>query len=87
MSQRNVQLVIGRLVTDEELRRRFVRAPVETLEELSERGWDLTRGEIEALLETDAHLWGRVAGKLSSRLQRCSLRSGDTIDSGREDAT
>jgi hypothetical protein len=31
MSHRNVQLVIGRLVTDEELRRQFLRAPHETL--------------------------------------------------------
>ena len=75
MSQRNVQLVIGRLLTDEDLRQRFLHAPGDTLEELSQRGWDLTRGEIEALLETDAHLWSRVARKLPSRLQRCSLAS------------
>jgi hypothetical protein len=74
MSQRNVQLVIGRLVTDDDLRRRFLRAPHDTLAELSELGWDLTRGEIDALLEIDAQLWGRVALKLPSRLQRCSLR-------------
>jgi hypothetical protein len=82
MSQRNVQLVIGRLITDEELRLRFLRAPSETLVELSERGWDLTRAEIDALLETDAQLWGRVALKLSSRLQRCSLRSEEPPHEG-----
>jgi hypothetical protein len=75
MSHRNVQLVIGRLVTDEELRRQFLRAPHETLAELSERGWDLTRAEIDALIETDAQVWTWVAVKLPSRLQRCSLRS------------
>lgn len=75
MSQRNVQLVIGRLLTDEDLRARFVRAPDETLDELSACGWDLTRGEIDALLEIDRRLWDRVAVKLPSRLQRCSLRS------------
>ncbi len=74
MSQRNVQLIIGRLVTDEDLREQFLRAPANTLEELSERGWDLTRGEIDALLETDAQLWARIARKLSPRLQRCSLQ-------------
>ena len=31
MSQRNVELVIGRLVTDEELRLRLTRSPLETL--------------------------------------------------------
>lgn len=75
MSHRNVQLVIGQLLTDEDLRSRFVRAPAETLEELSDRGWELTRAEIEALLEPDPQLWGRVAHKLPSRLQRCSLRT------------
>lgn len=77
MSHRNVQLVIGRLLTDEDLRQRYMRDPAQTLEELSEQGWDLTRGEIDALLQTDSHLWSRVAAKLPSRLQRCSLRSDE----------
>jgi hypothetical protein len=75
MSHRNVQLVIGRLVTDEELRRQFLRSPRDTLAELSERGWDLTPAEIEALINTDAQVWTWMAVKLPSRLQRCSLRS------------
>jgi hypothetical protein len=75
MSQRNVELLIGRLLTDEELRHRFSSAPVDTLAEFSEQGWELSRGEIEALLETDAHLWSKVAAKLPSRLKRCSLRA------------
>lgn len=81
MSQRNVQLVIGRLLTDDDLRQQFLRAPVATLEELSEQGWDLTPSEIDALVDTDVQLWSRVAAKLPSRLQRCSLRS----DAPRED--
>jgi hypothetical protein len=75
MSQRNVELFIGRVVTDEELRHAFSRAPFETLTALSEQGCELTRGEIEALVQTDPQLWARVAAKLPSRLQRCSLRS------------
>jgi hypothetical protein len=75
MSQRNVERVIGRLVTDEELRTRFARAPLETLESLSERGCELSGGEIAALIDTDIGLWGRVAARLPSRLQRCPLRS------------
>ena len=67
--------MIGKLVTDEELRRRFLRAPHETLAELAERGWDLTAAEIDALIETDSQVWNWVAVKLPSRLQRCSLRS------------
>jgi hypothetical protein len=77
MSQRNVEILIGRLLTDEELRAQFLQAPFETLTALSEQGLELTRGEIDALVQTDVQLWGRVAAKLPSRLQRCSLRSGD----------
>ena len=80
MSQRNVELLIGRLVTDEELRHRFARAPLETLEAMAERGCELTRGEIAAFVEVDVDLWSRVAAKLPSRLQRCSLRQD--ADSG-----
>jgi hypothetical protein len=77
MSQRNVQFVIGRLLTDEELRERFLRAPEETLEELSNLGWELTPSERMALMETNPRLWSAVAGKLPSRLQRCSLRTAE----------
>jgi hypothetical protein len=38
MSQRNVEILLGRLLTDEELRRSFARAPLETLTEFSEQG-------------------------------------------------
>jgi hypothetical protein len=75
MSQRNVQIVIGQLVTDEELRRRFVRDPAGTLHQLTELGWDLSRGEVDALLEADTQLWSWMAGRLPSRLQRCSLKA------------
>jgi hypothetical protein len=77
MSQRNVEILIGRLLTDEELRGRFLQAPFDTLTALSEQGLELTRGEIDALVQTDEQLWGRVAAKLPSRLQRSSLRSGE----------
>ena len=77
MSQRNVEILIGRLLTDEELRARFLQAPFETLTTLSEQGLELTRGEIDALVQTDVQLWGRVASKLPSRLQRCSLQTGE----------
>jgi len=75
MSQKHVELLLGRLLTDEELRGRFAHAPFETLTALAEEGWDLTRGEIEAFVQTDVTLWSRVAAKLPSRIQRCSLRT------------
>jgi len=74
MSQRIVERVIGRLVTDEELRLEFTRAPRVTLEALREQGWELNHAEIEALMSTDIGLWAEVAGRIDSRLQRCSLK-------------
>ena len=31
MAQRSIEILVGRLVTDEELRQRFIAAPLETL--------------------------------------------------------
>jgi len=75
MSQKTVQLVIGRLVTDEELRARFVERPRETLTELREQGFELSEDEIDALARSDAKMWPAVARRIHPRLQRCSLRS------------
>src|SRR2546422_8562242 len=61
MSQKTVQLLIGQIVTDEELRLRFVRQPRETLSALREQGFELTTSEIEALVETDRRLWDFTA--------------------------
>jgi hypothetical protein len=48
MSQRHVELLIGRLLTDEELREDVTRAPLDTLAAFCEQGWELSRGEIDA---------------------------------------
>jgi hypothetical protein len=75
MSQKTVQLVIGRLLTDEDLRVSFVERPVDTLTELREQGFELTGDEIDALAQTDARTWSLLASRIHPRLQRCSLRS------------
>ena len=75
MSQKTVQSLIGQIVTDEELRLRFVRQPLETLTALREQGVDLTTSEIEALVETDRQLWNSTARRIHPRLQRCSIRT------------
>jgi hypothetical protein len=74
MSQRNVELLIGRLLTDEELRSRFTRAPLEAIGAFCDQGGELSRGEIDALVETDVRFWSSAASRIPSRLQRCSLR-------------
>jgi hypothetical protein len=77
MSQRTIERVIGRLLTDEELRHEFTRSPRRTLAELNEQGWDLSRLEVDALLATEIGLWSEAADRIDSRLQRCSLKSHD----------
>jgi hypothetical protein len=77
MSQRTIERAIGRLLTDEELRREFIRSPTRTLAKLNEQGWELTRLEVDALLATEVSLWPEVAARIDRRLQRCSLKTQD----------
>jgi hypothetical protein len=77
MSQKCVEIVIGRLATDEALRARFSADPSSTLEHLREGGFDLTPGEIEALRKTPAGLWDLVASWIHPRLQKVVLRPLD----------
>ena len=75
MSQRTVELIIGRLLTDEDLRHRFGEDPCRTLAALCDRGHELSRSEIEALISTDPTLWPRTARDIHPNLQRCTLDS------------
>ena len=76
MSQRNVELLIGRLLTDEELRRNFLRAPGDIVDAFKRQGWELTDGESEALTATDVAGWTAIASQIPSRLRRCSSARG-----------
>jgi hypothetical protein len=75
MSQRTVERVVGRLITDEEFRVQFTRLPQRTLAALIEQGWELTAVEIEALIETDTRMWSDGARRIDPRLQRSSLKA------------
>jgi hypothetical protein len=75
MSHRTIERVIGRLLTDEELRLEFTRSPRRTLAELREQGWELSRLEVDALLTMEVGLWSDVAARIDPRLQRCSLKA------------
>ena len=75
MSQRNVELLLGRLLTDEELRHNFLRSPADVVDAFRRQGWELTDGEHEALTTTDVTGWAEVASRIPSRLRRCSLRA------------
>jgi hypothetical protein len=76
MTQKNVESVIGRLVTDEEFRGDFGRDPRAALAALLESGVELNRVEREALLGLDASLFATLSPALSLRLQRAALSRG-----------
>jgi hypothetical protein len=73
MAHRTVQFVIGQILTDEELRGKFLDQPLETLTALRDNGVDLSTSEIDALLVTDPRLWRAGWQWVDSRLQRCRL--------------
>ena len=75
MAQRIIELLIGRLITDEQFRSEFLQDPELTLLALCERGLDLSRTEITALLNTDRTLWARTAEAIDPRLQKASLKN------------
>ena len=79
---RSIEILIGRLVTDEEFRMAFQRDPKVALANASAWGLELTRGEMGALLDTDHLLWDRVARELDARLQKASLRLPSEMDGG-----
>ncbi len=60
MSQQMVGQVMERLLTDEELRLRFVYEPLETLADLHRQGFELTEGEIDLFMRSDARIWFRI---------------------------
>ncbi len=53
MSQRTVDVVIGRLITDDELRLQFTVDPLGTLAAWLNAGFDLTGADIDALIQAD----------------------------------
>ena len=75
MSQRTVERVVGRLITDEEFRLQFTRLSQHTLAALMEQGWELSAIEAEALVQTDTRLWSDGARRINPRLQRSSLKA------------
>ena len=72
MSLRTVQVIVGRLVTDEEYRLKFLSDPVGALTTLRDQGVELTSAEIDALIRTDRALWSDAAARIDPDLQRSS---------------
>ena len=79
VAQRIIEMLIGRLITDEEFRSEFLNDPQKTLAELSDRGLELSRTEVAALVSTDPTLWGRTADAIDPRLQKASFKNAVRI--------
>lgn len=73
MAHRIIEMLIGRLITDEQFRCDFVGNPHETLHMLRELGLELSPIEVAALINTDASVWTQAAEGLDPRLQKASL--------------
>ena len=73
MSQRSVERVIGRLLTDEGFRRRFAADPAAAIAELAAAGIDLNPCERNALAALDLAAVARCADAIDPRLQKTEL--------------
>ena len=75
LAQRIIETLIGRLITDEQFRSEFLVNPEAVLIDLCDRGLQLSRTEISALVNTDPTLWARIADAIDPRLQKASLKN------------
>jgi hypothetical protein len=70
MSQRNVELVVGKLATDEDFRRRFATDAEAALAQTIAGGLELTAVERRALAHLEMDACERFAARLDPRLQK-----------------
>ena len=75
MAQRIIEMLIGRLITDEQFRSQFLLDPQNTLLALCDHGMELSKTEIAALVNTDPTVWARTADVIDPRLQKASLKN------------
>ena len=84
MSHRGVEVVLGRLATDEALREKFLAASRRTLEDLIAQGLELSAVERAALEGLDRAALDQFAAALDPRLQKALLAplNGDGAEDG-----
>jgi hypothetical protein len=79
VAQRSIEVLIGRLLTDEAFRAAFLKNPSTALQIFREAGHELTPLEITALTAMPSELWNEVADEIDPRLQKANLAK-DRID-------
>jgi hypothetical protein len=75
MSHRGVEIVLGRLATDDAIRRRFQQSPAQALRELMALGLELSAVELAALEQLNPTAIHQLAEALDPRLQKAVLVS------------
>ena len=73
MSLRSIEILIGRLITDEAFRDAFVMNRPAALRRFQEIGYELTAVEIDAVLAVSARRWRDIATQIDLRLQEVDL--------------
>jgi len=73
VTQRSIEILIGRLLTDEAFREAFLNNPRGALQIFREAGHELTPLEVSAFLATPRDLWSEVAEEIDPRLQKADL--------------
>ena len=76
MSQKNVENMIGRLVTDERFRRQFAADPKAALAALVDQGIELTWCELKALASIDARRVERLADSIDETIRKADVQGG-----------
>jgi hypothetical protein len=73
MAHRNIEILIGRLITDEGFRTAFARDARRTLAAFTASGHELTDVELDAVMAIGCELWNQVAGRMDPRLLKAAL--------------
>jgi hypothetical protein len=73
VAQRSVEVLIGRLMTDEAFRSAFAADADSALTGFVESGHELTALEISALCATPFSVWERAAEDIDARLQKIAF--------------
>jgi len=74
VTQKSVEILIGKLASDEDLRARFRRDRRAAIRSLEREGLELTTLEIASLSAAEADAFDRLADALDPRLQKASLK-------------
>jgi hypothetical protein len=82
MSQRSVERIVGRLVTDEAFRHRFAQSPDAALREAAEEGLELNLCEKHAIASLHIETLERLAQAIDPRLQKAEITDGRACTTG-----